>query len=304
MEHFTVGARTSLSRLSTPMSRWCLALLLAAAVADAETFFIPVVDTPAFAPNMGPGESVVDTPAGWYSTITAFNPTGATLVMTPQAVYGGDGHLKSSCAADVQVAPGQGGVLKYFGGCVVSPTTGGPGFVAVEADPGILLTASVQRAFFRCNRCAMGCTPVSLGETSLPVYRGLFAASTTAYAGLINLGAPFVCGTQEEQNLRRVNVTLFNGGVENAKFTIRVLPARFGADPIVETKALLSPKEVLQINRLTIPYVSDGSVDIAGDGLRVWLSVTADQPFLYYVSTPFEASVPGTIPVQVFEARP
>jgi hypothetical protein len=303
MEHFTVGARTSLSRLSMPMSRWCLALLLAAAVADGETFFIPVVDMPATA-GTGQGESVVDTPAGWYSTITAFNPTGTTLLMTSQVVYGGDGHLASGCVADVQVAPGQGGVLKYFfRGCVVSPTTG-PGFVAVEADPGILLTASLQRAFFRCNRCEMGCIPVTLGETSLPVYRGLFAASTTAYAGLINLGAPFVCGAPEEQNLRRVNVTLFNGGEGDARFTIRVLPARLGADPIVETTALLSPKEVLQINKLTIPYVRDGSVDVAGDGLRVWVSVTADQPFLYYVSTPFDTSTPGTIPVQVFEARP
>ena len=137
----------------------------------------------------------------------------------------------------------------------------------------------------------------------LPVFRGLFPAGSTAVSGAIELGnfdLPPSCGTLDMQYRRRVNVTLFNGGDVPATFRVSETPANSSAEEIRSDEYVVDAKQVLQINSFPVPSESAPPLRAQNGGARIWINVTADQPFLSYVSTIFDKPEAGSLPFQVY----
>ncbi|KAA0249212.1 MAG: hypothetical protein EDX89_24180 [Acidobacteria bacterium] len=181
-----------------------------------------------------------------------------------------------------------------------------PFFIEFEVPPGVVVSAEVEKVYEKL--CAGGSAgdPISAvlgqGRVPLPVYRGLFPAGSDVVTNTIALGNPRLtpdCAAENEKYLRRVNVTLFNGGEEPGTFTIKVLPLWNTPTPIYETTVTLAAKEVRQVNRLPIPIV-DSPQTFDWSGVFVWMVVTCDQPFLGYASTIFDDPEPGAQPFEVF----
>jgi len=65
----------------------------------------------------------------------------------------------------------------------------------------------------------------------------------------------------------------------------------------------LAGKEVRQLNDVEIPLIDAGKYRDHDSSIRVWVNITADQPFLSYVSSIFENGEPGSLPFEVFPSR-
>ncbi len=126
-------------------------------------------------------------------------------------------------------------------------------------------------------------------------------------AGAVSLGNPYlpvVCGDAAKQNLRRINVTFFNDGSATATFTVNVWPVGGAPTPVVTQSYEVVAKSIAQVNGLEVPLPTVPDPQYMGaDGVQVWVNVTADQPFLAYVSTIFDDPQPGALPFQVYPAR-
>jgi len=95
-------------------------------------------------------------------------------------------------------------------------------------------------------------------------------------------------------------VTLFNVG--NAPATFQVTAYSFvGAVPLYSHSVSVPPKDVAQLNgiqnEIAIPQFS-GDPEV-----RIWITVSADQPFLAYSSAIFNATPAGQPPFEVFEVQ-
>jgi hypothetical protein len=292
-----------------------LALALCAASADAlraedVTYYVPYVKVlSATIPGEGgKGPSFVY----WASTIAAFNNSASPATLSYNTVFGNGllGPLPS--CVDTVIQPFSGVEMDTVGGgCTDARTSTGPGFVVLRANSSVVVRADVQRGILVAG-CGGGITldgtpsynTVSQGSTPLPIYKGLVPANASAVAGPIDLGAldrPDTCITGPVTHRRRVNVTLFNGGAEEASFTVVGRRPRQREDPVFEIPVVLKPQEVLQLNSIPIPISEELQFD--GFDVRIWLSITSTQPFLAYVTTIFEGGEPGTNAVTVYEAR-
>ncbi|MEO8584669.1 MAG: hypothetical protein ABI584_00765 [Acidobacteriota bacterium] len=182
----------------------------------------------------------------------------------------------------------------------------------MTADTSVAVRGDVQRVI-GVAECGGGTTIdgtlgyniVSQGTAPLPVYKSLMPANSTAVAGPVDLGArddPRTCITGSLTHQRRVNVTLFNAGVVTADFRVAGRRLRQRPDPVFEIPVVLGPLEVRQLNSIPIAISDDLQLNEGFDA-RIWLSITASQPFLAYVTTIFEGGEPGTNAVTVYEAR-
>lgn len=259
---------------------------------ELQTLYVPLVNA-TIGYTHQPGGSVSDTER-WVSTMSAFNPTDSPASVVDVAVYGKGAVLNQVPRPPIQ--PHQGGGL---GPSVASQPDRGVGFLELRTSPDLVFHADVQRQTERNDNTPTGTVSVH-GQVSIPFYRALFPAGSVAVSGSVELGQFGYFGFSPElQRRRRMNVTLFNAGGAPATFVVRTFPHHQSASPLTEQMVNVEPKDVFQINGFPIPTESSLLIS-AFYGNQIWVTITADQPFLSYVSTIFNAVEPGDLPFQVY----
>jgi len=187
--------------------------------------------------------------------------------------------------------------------CATYPEPG-IAMLILETTPGVLVRAEVQKARFRCGCVSsLGCSAIPQGQAYLPVYTRLFPAGSTAVSGPVELGnfdLPSTCASENQKYRRRVNVTLYNDGAAPATFRISETPNQISSEPLYSEERVVEPHGVLQVNSIPVPTKSSPELRAANDGSRIWIQVSADQPFLFYVSTIFDEPEAGALPFQVY----
>jgi len=180
----------------------------------------------------------------------------------------------------------------------------GVAMLILETTPGVIVSAEVQKARFQCGcNTFPGCTAIPQGQANLPVYTRLFPAGSTAVSGPVELGnfyLPSSCASKNQEYRRRVNVTLYNGGTAPATFRITETPNQISSDPLHSEERTVEPYGVLQLNSIPVPTKGSPELRAMNDGSRIWVQVSADQPFLFYVSTIFDQPEVGAMPFQVY----
>jgi len=176
--------------------------------------------------------------------------------------------------------------------------------MAMEVPAGLLVRADLQKNRLRCG-CPgeLDCTAFPQGQVFLPVFRGLFPAGSSAVGGPVELGTFDLspsCASLNQEYRRRVNVTLFNGGDVPATFHVAESPNHTSSVPLLTRDVVVGPRDVVQINSIAIPTEPSNDLTAPNGGSRIWFTVTADQPFLFYVSTVFDSPEVGALPFQVF----
>ncbi len=233
----------------------------------------------------------------WRSHGLGFNPSAQAMHVTNMNVYVGTGQSIPPVVGYGLLLPGAGEEVPLARGTL-------PVINELDVPEGVLISAEVELVYTESG-CVSEYYPavqIPQGRAPLPVYRGLFAAGSTVLTNEISMGNPALpptCATPNQKYLRRVNVTLFNGGDAPGTFVIRAMPRRGSATPLLETSVTLEPKDVRQVNRLPIPIVVDDTTKYIG-GVSVWLTVTCDQPFVGYASALFDDPEPGALPFEVF----
>ena len=137
--------------------------------------------------------------------------------------------------------------------------------------------------------------PESLGRLELPVFTELFPAGLTAVAGDVSLSAS-ECA-EGATNRRRVNLTLFNAGPSPATFRVSAASTATPVTPAEERTYDVPAKSLVQFNEIALAGLP---VCEAGGA---WFRVTADQPFLAYLSTVRPETLPGVLPYEIFPAK-
>lgn len=291
---------------STMLTRTVLLAILVAtagllAGAEPTTVYAPLVYT--YPPDQVPEDGTVLVQSGWESKLTAFNPTGDAATIEVLAAHGPDGPVqKGMPSANTTELPAHaGGAVNW--GFATTPRFG-VAFLEMRTAPEVSVNGDLvwSKRYLGCGN-VLGSTLVPQGQVALPVFRSLFPAGRTAIAGAVELGrlmdSPY-CPEAARKYRRRVNVTLFNAGDAAATFVVAELPLNGIATPLYETSRVVGAKRVLQINSIPVP--TEESPEIAGpiNGDAIWFRVTANQPFLFYVSTVFEDPEPGAAAFQVY----
>ena len=276
----------------------CLSTGMPALTEELQDLFVPIVSVVYDQRTLPDGTG---TASAWSSSLHFFNNSAAPATFTQTAVYG-QGAVPSHepvCESSVTLAPQTG---RGFGGCFAPFPDRGVGFLALQTSPGIVVRADVIRSRFRCECEGPGCTTIPQGQVRMPTYRSLFPAGISAVSGPIELGNLTLspnCASENQQYRRRVNVTLFNAGDAVATFTLTVRPVQFSSTPISELSVVVPAKDVIQVNRIAVPTEPTNDLRTSG-GYRIWITITADQPFLSYVSTVFDNPEPGAEPFDVY----
>lgn len=212
------------------------------------------------------------------------------------ALYKTVDYFADECGVPTRLAPGQSTSI-----CLSSRSP--VDFLALEADPRAVLSAEMLRKSSRS-----GCGPlpeiVVLGRVPLPVFRGLFPAGSLTVTNHIDLGqihlTPSCSTLPQELHRRRVNLTLANGGRETALFVVKFFPLNGARE--METRTYdVPPRRVTQFNG--IQPMSSGIEGAEGNNELLWISVTADQPFVGYASSIFSDGGRDTMPLEVFPLR-
>jgi hypothetical protein len=172
----------------------------------------------------------------------------------------------------------------------------------VHTSPGIVFYADVQRVTYHCAVHEPRCDDVVHGQVNIPVYRALFPAGSVAVSGAVELGYfhHLIPLDEAHNTIRRVNVTLFNAGDAPATFVVRTFPVSSSSAPLAEQSVVVDAKDVVQINRFPVPTDSSIPTQSVNGGSRIWVTTTADQPFLSYVSTVFDGVDALDLPFQVY----
>lgn len=285
-----------------------LVAFLLPSVGRAETVYrVPVV---AAIRSIEGGQSPTDVTVvtSWSSSTSLFNGGPGQGSFRYVGFLGGGASLSGepycSPAADHSIGPGAGQGLSH---CVATPLAGsGVGFLLLETSGPISVHASISYLKQVCNCASLDCTPIPQGRSVLPVFPSVFPAGSVVVAGEVDLGRvpiPPGCGAAIERYPRRVNVTLLNEGVVPASFLVRVLPYKGGSEALLEQTVVVPARDVLQVNRLPLDLnaisVVEGSVAADG-GVRVWVEISADQPFLAYASTVFDDGAPDSMPFEIY----
>lgn len=269
---------------------------------DAVTVYAPLVY--AYPLEQPPDDGAVVMYTGWESKLAAYNPTGAETSLEVIEAYGPFGPVEKGTPTDNITQ------LRPFGGEEVGWSLRivprfGIAFLEMRTTPDVLVTGDLAlvRRYYGCES-VMGFASVPQGQVALPVFRGLFPAGSTAIAGSVELGRltrSQLCASFARDYRRRVNVTLFNAGDADATFRISEFALRATPAPLYETTTTVGAKRVLQINSIPVPTEDSAAIAAPISGDAIWFKVTADQPFLYYVSTVFDDAAPGAAPFQVYK---
>ncbi len=241
----------------------------------------------------------------WISGLLGLNNGSQEAVTEYVAAYGHGAGLKTiyGCGQAKPFPPGIGFVFEgRESGCVQDPVFG-PGFLAFTATEGMVFDSYVERIWYDISCDILGRVPSSEGRRPLPVYRGLFPAGSSATSGAVSLGAPrLYCFGPEHRYPRRVNVTMFNGGEQPATFTVTVRRLQLDPRVLVQSSYSLAPKEVFQVNDMAFPWIPPEESDLDLDQM-VWITITADRPFLSYVTTVYDLGTPHDVGFEVYPSR-
>jgi hypothetical protein len=242
--------------------------------------------------------------SGWESKLGVFNPTNAAFDVVAVGAYGNGAVLGTGFPSLITttVEARAGSPVRWALSTWPSP---GVAFLALQAPSEAIFSADVAWVHRYCGCTELDCIESPQGQASLPVYRGTFPAGSTAIAGPVELGSlvrSSLCASVRDVYRRRVNVTLFNAGDRAASFKISELAVRVKSTPLYESVVQVGAKEVLQVNSISVPTESSNDTFGSPSGDSIWFEVTADQPFLYYVSTVFDDPGPGALPFQVYPA--
>lgn len=246
---------------------------------------------------------------GWNTTISVFNSASEQGRLSVTAAYGDGVELITSPPCILSLMPPHTGFR--VPSCASFSTDvfdrAELAFVEMKVSHGAVIGANVIR--WREVLCCLELTcggPVPQGQAALPVYRGLFPAGSTAVAGPVELGAfkiPDYCVSGNQVYRRRVNVTMLNAGDRAGVFLISEIPGTTVSTPVREQTVSVPAKGVVQVNSIPVPTEpGPGLASPSGAGYQIWFKVTADQPFLFYVSTIFDDPEPGALPFQVYPA--
>lgn len=281
---------------------WCTSVALVAlrcglaSAQELQPIYVPFVHA-TIGSTLEPGGQVSDTER-WVSTMSVFNPTDSPADVVDTAVYGKGAFLTPGPEPPIQ--PHLGNALVPS---VVPYPERGMGFLELHVSPGVVLSANVQRVTERCEVGAPNCINLVHGQVSIPCYRALFPAGSVAVSGSVELGQfglSQIGYPPEVERRRRMNVTLFNAGETPATFVVRTFPHHLSATPLAEQTVVVEPKDVFQVNGFPVPTEASISTQTFNGGTQIWVTITADQPFLSYVSTIFSAVEPGDLPFQVY----
>lgn len=262
-----------------------------------ETLYVPLVHAQVGS-TIAPGGHSGDIES-WESTMSAFNPTESLADIVDTAVYGKGAVLVQESRPPIPPHQGRG-----IGASVGLYPERGVGFLEMRTSPGIVFSADVERVTQRCEVGAPNCFSFSHGGVNIPFYRALFPAGSVAISGAVELGQfglSQIGFPPEFERRRRMNVTLFNAGVAPATFVVRTFPHNFATGPLAEQTVIVAAKDVFQINGFPVPTESSSSGELTSVfGSSIWVTISADQPFLSYVSTIFNAAEAGDVPFQVY----
>lgn len=294
------------------MSKIRLAVLLGVlsplaypALAAERTVYVPTVriTRPAASPFGGDGE-------GWSFRLAShfmvfnFSPEQKSVTLTTWFDSRGGVHQEHPAGTGFDISPGKAGLMNA-GLC---PDSGG-GCVSIaefRVEDGVAVRNTLERSYL----VGAGCFPVpttgelSQGRIPLPVFEGLHPAGTIAACGDVmpfNAGGAQICSNVKDQKyVRRLNLTLFNGGKDPATFVVKGYRSVFDPPTVVFTATYgLGPETVTQINSFYAPPIP---VDCSPHEENLWFTITADQPFLAYISTVFDDPGPGVNPYQIYPA--
>lgn len=219
------------------------------------------------------------------STLSAFNNSGQTATVTMTGAWDALGE---------RVLPEVETTLAAGEGASFDTRALRPGqqvqMLAFRAPTRMTLRATLER--LETVPEGLPKPPLALGRVELPVFTELVPAGMTAVAGDVSFSAE-ECGEAPAVR-RRVNLTVFNAGKETASF---VLDAPNGSgDGSYPMKYDVPASSLVQFNDVPtagLPVCSPGGA---------FLSVTANQPFLAYVSSSRPETVPGVLPYEIFPA--
>lgn len=245
-----------------------------------------VVRAPQAADFWVPGFSATGSVGSLASTLSIYNNSGQTAVVTPVGAWDALGE---------RTPPLEPVTLGSGDGASFDTRSLRPGqtvqMLAFSAATRMTLRATLER--LESVPEGLPKPPLALGRVELPVFTELVPATMTAVAGDISFSSE-ECGEQATVR-RRINLTLFNSGDRAATF---VVAAPNGPGVLPYPLSLEVPaRTVVQFNDLPskgLPVCSAGGA---------FVSVTADQPFLAYVSTSRPETVPGVLPYEIFPAR-
>jgi hypothetical protein len=258
---------------------------------DLQPLYVPLVHA-TVGSTLDPGGHSVDTES-WESTMSVFNPTDSPADIVNAAVYGKGAVLMQESRPPIPPHQGRG-----IGASVGLYPERGVGFLEVRTSPGVVFYADVERVTQRCEVGAPNCISFLHGAVNIPFYRALFPAGSVAISGAVEIGQ---FGSPEFERRRRMNVTLFNAGDAPATFVVRTFPHNFATGPLAEHTVIVESRDVLQVNGFPVPTESSFSGELTSvHGSAIWVTITADQPFLSYVSTIFNAVDLGDLPFQVY----
>jgi hypothetical protein len=219
------------------------------------------------------------------STLSAYNNSGQTAVVSPVGAWDALGERE---------IPGGETTLAAGDSASFDTRSLRPGqqvqMLAFRAATRMALRATLER--LETVPDGLPKVPLALGRVELPVFTELVPAGMTAVAGDISFSAD-ECGETPSVR-RRVNLTVFNAGAAPASFTLDA-PNGTG-DPSYPLKYEVPARSLFQFNDIPtagLPVCSTGGA---------FVSVTADQPFLAYVSTSRPETVPGILPYEIFPA--
>lgn len=199
--------------------------------------------------------------------------------------------------------PGRG---DYVGSCIPTPPKNRLAMHVLETSVALVANPTVSLIDLPpFGYCGPGSPEIPQGRVLLPVFKSLFPTGSTVGFGDINLGSPDIgyCASPNQRYPCRVNVTLFNGGDAPASFRIRVKAGVNRPEDFYEQTVFVGPKEIIQVNRLPLDLDEVASRTEGESEAPVWVLLSADQPYVAYVSSVFDDPEPGAMPMEVYPPR-
>jgi hypothetical protein len=298
--------RTMKHRKSLTGALFAAAVLVApeaARAGEGSRLYVPWVDAHAGTFHRRDGVLVS---VNWMSDFTLFNGGAEPATWRRIAIYS-DGQLvvpdgSSACMLETEqtVPPDYGG---YVGGCIATPPRNGLAMLVLDTSAALIANATVSLVHTPLNDCAgPGHAEIRQGRVPLPAFKGLFPPGSTVTFGEIDLGNPSIgyCAPPNQRYARRVNVTMFNGGDASATFRLRVKAGINRPEDFYEQTVVVGPKEIIQLNRLPLDLDEVASRTEGGSVAPAWVLLSADQPYVAYVSSVFEDPEPGAMPMEVY----
>lgn len=168
-------------------------------------------------------------------------------------------------------------------------------FFKLRATDAFVVSDELTRTRETCYGDNPNCDCWELGRVPLPLFDGPFPAAATSLAGAVGLGSRW-----DPKTRKRLNITLANYGDSPATFRITVHPLNTApGNAITSFDQGVPARDVLQLNDVRFDWGNAPTAWNCSD--KVWVSVTADQPYLFYVSTVLVQQDPGTMPFEVLK---